>query len=752
MDICIEDRKYEEDRLKKTFQVIEAQLVEAENEKQNAFHEAMGIRRDFWTSQPTIPESMFDLNTIVGITQNLHSIKREERREETIDISIKRLNKLKISPYFARVDFMEDECIHPDIVYIGIATLIDDDYEILIYDWRAPVCCLFYENETGTAVYNCLEGIVKGEIILKRQFSIVKGKMEYMFNSSLKIDDDILQKTLSRSSDEKMKTIINSIQREQNKVIRDESNSLLVVQGPAGSGKTSIALHRAAYILYKYANKHITAENIVIFSPNDIFNDYISGVLPELGENNIYQTTFMDYAKDLFQENLQIEDSNDQMEYILSAEKNEDYYLRKDNIEFKTSLQFAEIIKRYINYLKTEGVSFLDIKFKEWYVITAEELKSLFYNTYGKWPMEHRFKEMFEDIKDLLKVIEKERIEQVESELITSDEYYRNITAVSRLKVMKEFKELKSQIKNTLTIDAIKVYINLASNRDLLLEMSKGIDLPSNIDAIMLQALAFLEKGIIKYEDITPILYIKHDLGSNLDMSNIKYVIIDEAQDYSPFQYHIFKQIFPNAGFTILGDINQSINPYVNTLDYNIIIDIFKHKTSSIINLSKSYRSTKEISDFTRAILQNYEIEGVNRQGEKPKVMQVENEGDRLEKILFDIKNMRTAGMVSIGIICRTATETVEAYKKINQYNTFGFEINLLEKDAVKFKAGISIMPSYLAKGLEFDAVIVFDGGFAEYHEESERKLFYTVCTRALHLLHIYYIGKPSVFISEINN
>lgn len=751
MEISLCQVKFENDRLEKVLHIIEEQLIKAGCDKQRAFNEAMELRKSFWDSQPTIPENKSDLNTIVGITQNLHSIKREERREEASNIALRKLNKLKKSPYFARIDFQEDSSIHSDNIYIGISTLIDDDCDMVVYDWRAPLCSLFYENETGPAAYSCPDGIINGEITLKRQFSIANGKIQYMFNSSLKIDDDMLQKILSRNSDEKMRTIISTIQKEQNKAIRDEDNALLIVQGPAGSGKTSIALHRAAYILYKYRKRGITAENIVIFSPNDIFNDYISEVLPELGENNIYQTTFIDYAKNSFQGNMHIEDSADQMEYILSAPKDDDYYIRRANIAFKTSLNFAEIIKRYISYIEREGIRFSDIKFREWTVIKAEELRSLFYNTYGKWPALQRFNEMSEDINDILKNIEQERIKQVEAELKENDDFD-DIKAISRLKVMKEFKNLRDQIKNMLSIDALEVYKKILGSKELLKEVSEGIDLPANIEDILVQSLAFLQRGMIKYEDIAPLLYIKYALGGSKDMSHIKYVIIDEAQDYSPFQYHIFKQIFPRSGFTILGDISQAINPYANTLDGSIIKNIFSEESSSSINLSKSYRSTKEISDFTKEIIQKPELISVDRCGEKPEVIEAEDEKDRLRKILSDVKNMKVNGIESIGIICRTAFKAANAYKNISQYNTEGFEMNLIKKDDIKFKPGISVIPSYLAKGLEFDAVIVFDGEDAEYHDESERKLFYTICTRALHTLHIYYKEKPSAFISGIGN
>lgn len=751
MNISMEEKIYEENRLKKTYEILERQLAKAEVDREAAVNEAKEIRKTFWETEPITPESTFDLNTIVGVTQNLHAVKREERREAVKQTAIKKLKKLLASPYFGRVDFLEEGSSYEDQVYIGISTLIDDDCEMVIYDWRAPICSLFYENEEGRASYKCPEGIIDGEINLKRQFGISKGKIDFMFNSSLKIDDDILQKTLSKNSDEKMKTIITSIQREQNKVIRDEDNSVLIVQGPAGSGKTSIALHRAAYILYKYSNKNITSENVVIFSPNDIFNDYISGVLPELGENNVYQTTFMDYARNSFKSYLKIEDANEQMEYMLSAKKDAHYYLRKDNISFKTTVLFAEIIKRYINYLETEGVSFTDIKFKDFNIISGEEIKSLFYNTYGKWPMQHRFNEIFEDIEERIKAVEKPRLKQIEEELEESDEEFEDIKVASKGKLGRELKELRAQIRRILSIDPLRSYKELLKSKKLFLKVSKGLDLPSNIGDILKQSSYFLQNNTISYEDVTPILYLNYALGNDRTMNNIKYVIIDEAQDYSPFQYLVLKHLFPSAGFTILGDINQSINPNSSTLDYNIITDIFSNRKSSIMNLTKSYRSTTEISNFTREILKCYDFENTYRTGEKPKVIKAIDEENRIQSILQDIDSMKALGMESIGIICRTAQKASQVYKTIKNSN-FGWDINLLKKDDVEFKSGITVTPSYLAKGLEFDGVIIFDGDDSEYNEEKERKLFYTICTRALHTLHLYFIDKPSRFLEEIDN
>jgi len=246
----------------------------------------------------------------------------------------------------------------------------------------------------------------------------------------------------------------------------------------------------------------------------------------------------MDYARNSLSGKLKIEDANEQMEYMLAAKKDEDYYLRKDNISFKTSVLFAEIIKNYINYLETEGVSFSDIKYKDFNIISGEEIKSLFYATYSKWPMQHRFNEIFEDIEERIKDIEKPRLQQIEDELEDSDEEFEDIRVASRAKLGRELKELRVQIRRSLSIDPLRSYKELLRNNKLFFKVSKGLTLPSNIRDILRQSSYKLSNNTISYEDVTPLLYINFALGHDKTVSNrnIKYVIIDVAQDYSPFQ------------------------------------------------------------------------------------------------------------------------------------------------------------------------------------------------------------------------
>lgn len=745
MELSKKEWTLEEERLDKIKSIIEKQLSGSEEKKKNAFNEGIGIARGFWDGDVTTPESAYDLKAIVDITQNIQSMKVEKQKVEITSNSINKLKLLKDKLYFGRIDFKESGYSETEAFYIGASTLMDG-LDILVYDWRSPVSGMFYEYGIGKAEYKCPAGIIEGEITLKRQYNISNGKIKYMFNTDLNIDDDILQKTLSDNCDEHMKTIIKSIQKEQNRVIRNTKEDVLIVQGPAGSGKTSIALHRAAYVLYKYKDRGLKSDNIIIFSPNAIFNDYISQVLPELGEDKICQTTFMEYAADSFPEYLRIEDGYNQMEEILSKGKSESCKLRKDSITFKGSLEFQKIVERYINKLEESVLEFQDIKFREWLIITGEELKDLYHMTYRKWPIKHRYKEMIKDIDYRIEQrdIEKLRYKELEQEYHERNQgCYEGVESLESI-LNREMVSFRSYVKRLLSINEMEVYKEILTNRGLFSDTSEEIKLPTNIREILRSTIVELNNRI-SFEDITPLLYIKHVLGDMRDMDQIKYVIIDEAQDYSPFQCKLFKEAFPKAGFTILGDINQSINPYVNTLDYSIIADIFKNKRSSIIELQKSYRSTKEISDFTKKIINNHKIINVARNGEKPKLVEVRDYGDRINKVKNEIESMLSSGLESIAIICKTAERGEKVYKDINA--VLERDISLIKKEDEKFNGGISVVPSYLSKGLEFDGVIIFDGDEEVYSKEEERLLFYTICTRALHRLSIYYRGNYTRFI-----
>jgi DNA helicase II / ATP-dependent DNA helicase PcrA len=601
-----------------------------------------------------------------------------------------------------------------------------------VYDWRAPASSMFYDYEIGKAGYKCPEGVIDGELTLKRQYKISNGKLLYMFDSNIKIDDDILQEILSKSTDNKMKAIVTTIQREQNKVIRNEEYKNLIVQGPAGSGKTSIALHRIAYLLYKHREK-IGPQNIVIFSPNEIFNDYISNVLPQLGEENMLQTTFKEYMHKALGGSLIKENYTDMMEYILTSKKHADYDKRVRNIKYKSSVKFVDVLKQYVAYVEKSGRSFTDIVFKDKLIISTKDIEELYYKDYINLPLKRRLDKIRERILYLLEPYKKERISEIYEELWETGSYIekREATEKAIAIVREEMKDINQEINKFTNFDLMDIYKKLFENLKL---FSK-----EEIDEIKSYTLESLNGRILNYEDQTVLLYLKGVFGDLPKTSEIKYVIIDEAQDYTPLQYEIFNQLFSHASITMLGDLNQSINPYMNVGDYNNISHIFPQNNTCIINLTKSYRSTKEITKFSRRILKKEVTdEYVERSGDKPIVLGFPDEQSIKETILKDIEMYKENGFKSIGIITRTTKEANEVYSFLKDK----VEVKAIIRDEDEYINGTLVIPAYLAKGLEFDVVLIYNAGNENYNCEEERLLFYTACTRALHKLCVYYTGR----------
>ena len=699
----------------------------------------METHKEMWDDIGSVSISN-GLDQVVDFMQFINSTKMQKRSHEITRKLEEKYEQMLSSPYFGRMDFTENNDDKAEKFYIGISNLINDDYDFLVYDWRAPVSSMFYEYEIGEANYKCPEGIINGKISLKRQYKINNGKIEYMFDSDINIEDDVLQDILGKSTDNKMKAIVTTIQREQNQVIRNEEYKNLIVQGPAGSGKTSVALHRIAYLLYKHREK-IKPQNIVIFSPNDIFNDYISNVLPQLGEDNMYQTTFKEYMNTSLGNEFKKEDYTKMMEYIFGHKDLYNYETRIKNIKFKSSLEFINILKEYVSYLEKRNRNFKDITIKDKLIISSKELKELFYKDYASLPLKRRLQKIKNRILFLMEPYEKELIEEVANELLNSDSTMtkKEIMNRSRSIVRNQIINVYNEINRITRFDLLYIY------RKLFEKLEKFYKGP-NINEIKYYTLRKLKYKELNYEDQIALLYLKGAMGDLPGTSEIKYVIIDEAQDYTPLQYEILNNLFKSANMTILGDLQQSINPYMNLGSYNNIAHIFPKDNTCLINLTKSYRSTMEITKFARRIL-NKEItdEYVERRGEEPVIFSLPTEGAIKEKLLEDIKVHKEKGYKSIGIITRTVKEAKEVYSFLKDKAP----VKAILKDNDEYVSGIVVIPAYLAKGLEFDVALIYNAGDKNYNCEEERLLLYTACNRALHVLAIYYSGEISTLLKE---
>jgi DNA helicase-2/ATP-dependent DNA helicase PcrA len=733
MTINTEERRYEEERLVRVKAVINHLLAER---KALFIRLKKAVRKDRKTLWEEGPRFVDSFASAVNLSQQLNDLRYTELTAANNQRTIEKLEKMLHSPYFARIDFQEQGTSVVEAIYIGISSLLDPDGNPLIYDWRAPVSSMFYDYELGPARYLCEAGEINGEIFRKRQYKIENGRLVYMFDCNLKIDDEILQEILSKHSDEKMRAIVTSIQREQNRVIRDDEHPVLLVEGAAGSGKTSIALHRAAYYLYKERDR-ITSKNILIFSPNNLFADYISNVLPELGEEMVLCTTFPDLVGRFLPAGLFVEDRHNQLEFVLTSNGSPDDLLRAEKIYLQTTPAFLQLIDDYLQFLTEQGRDFADLSFQGELILSKEDLRKLYDQYYAYLPMKKRLVQLQRRAFYLLRPLTKRKIKEYAQKITKGDQQLteKEIKARSRLALRKELLPLRATIHSWTALDCYQLYRELFANQALLKKMAAGRFPPAVLERLRRAVLKTLNAQSLAYEDLAPFLYFQGKIEGFPRFSQIKHLIIDEAQDYTFFHYQIIKEMFPAATLTILGDPNQAIHP--------------RQYRSSFAEIQKIF-STREITGFTLQLLAGtavIETDYINRPGPKPQVVQVTGRHRLALALAEKIRALTTEGFTSLAVITKTAREAQSLQKELNKL----IPIQLITKEEKTLPNSPLIIPSYLAKGLEFDVVLIADCSREVYGQGEELALFYTVCTRALHRLFLYYTGEPTPFLAKVD-
>lgn len=732
----------EQKRVHRIAQEIQEKINKLSQQTNKVSSDAHEIRKTFWDDVTVNIDEPDDLvESFFSIKQQAQLLSERERSQKILDSQMKTLSRLKQSPYFGRVDFKENGEQSSESIYLGITSFMDRNEEnFLIYDWRAPISSIYYDYAPGPAKYETPMETVEGEMTLKRQFIIRNSIIEGMFDTGVTIGDQLLQEVLGNNANTQMKTIVATIQKEQNQIIRNEKSKFLIVQGVAGSGKTSAALQRVAYLLYRH-RKTLSAQNIMLFSPNPLFNSYVSTVLPELGEENMVQSTFLEYLGNRIGKGIVLEDSFDQLEYLLNCGENKEYQTRITGIQFKSSLDFKKILDTYIRHLGEEGLEFKNITLQDKTLITKEQIKEQFYS-YDKGILIRNRIEFLKDwvvkelrrlkkivrkqdwIKEEAQFLDKEDFLEVYKKLQKKDKYHENSfddfeqeeKLLAEIVATRYFKPIINQVKKHAFIDYRKIYENLFRT------------LHEEIGDISDYTIERLRRNEIPYEDATPFVYLKDKLEGTASYSSIRHVFVDEAQDYTPFQFSYLQELFPYSKMTLLGDINQGIYSHSDEAT-SFLPEELKEEQERIV-LTRSYRSTKPIVEFTRRILKEGDlIEPFNRDGERPTLTMVDKEKDLLERVLGKIKEINYK---TIAIICKTAKESEQVYNQLKDY----LPIRLIEKGTISFEPGLLVIPSYLAKGIEFDAVLLYN--VAKYNRESERRLLYTACTRAMHELHLF--------------
>lgn len=624
------------------------------------------------------PHEMFQTELLLNQTDRSGAFAVEMRGK---------LSRLKDSPYFARIDFLEAGTTDPTVHYIGRYAFSHDD-ELLIFDWRAPIAGMYYDCQVGPAGYDAPAGRIEGALTRKRQFKIKDGVMEYALESADNVQDDILQRELSHTSDEKMKSIISTIQAEQNRIIRNEKAKTLIIQGVAGSGKTSIALHRIAFLLYRFQDR-LNAKNVAILSPNKVFGDYISNVIPELGEEPIYEMSFADIAAV-------------QLEGIVGFEADKDPLETPDEewrqrARFRSTMEFVSLMDGYIKRMPDDIFSPGDYAFGR-FTVEASWLQSR-YRAYGSHPVKRRLSMLADDIRGRL-----ESDNFMQEDLPGSKAILKSLTAMLSIK------------------DSLALYQDLY-------KQSGAAEL-----------LVLPAKKTLEWIDVYPFLYLHNAFAGLKESKLTKHLVIDEMQDYTPIQYAVLNLLF-RCQKTILGDFGQSVNPnQLHTLD-----DIRRlYADAEFVTLNKSYRSTCEIIRFAGEI-GNTSLDAVERHGREPSVIFCCDEQAELEEIKKAVRSFQTGNYASLGIILKTNIAARELFERLSA--ELDVPVQLISPESSSFRNGVSITSVQMSKGLEFDQVVIPRASRQTYCSEYDRGLLYIACTRAMHELTLLFSGAPTEFI-----
>lgn len=603
----------------------------------------------------------------------------------------RKLLKLVQSPYFGRIDFAAaGQPAAP--VYIGIHSFLDERLrQNVIYDWRAPISSLFYDYELGEATYETPAGTVRGTIELKRQYKIRDGRLELLLENDVNIHDEVLQRELAKSSDDKLKTIIATIQRDQNAVIRNDTDSVMVIQGVAGSGKTSIALHRIAFLLYRF-RETLTARDVLIISPNKVFADYISNVLPELGEEHLPELGMEELAADLLGPQHRFQTFFEQVAALLAAP--DPAFVAR--IQFKASFEFLSKLNQYLVYVENNYFAFKDLQLGR-LVVPAAFMQSRL-KTYHRVPLLKRLPLVADDVRT----------------------YVRDATR----------RKLTGEEKSTIG-EAMARLFRFRSVLDLYQDFYHWLGQP--------ELFRYDPSRPLEYADVFPLIYLRIRLEGLSGYDHVKHLLVDEMQDYTPVQYAVLGRLF-SCRKTILGDISQTVNPY-SASSAEAIERIFPQ--AEVVRLYRSYRSTVEITAFAQRIAPTPGLVPLDRHGPAPSVQHFATPAAELAALRALLATRPGTGAPSVGIICKTMRQASRLHHELQLS-----EVQLLTPDSTTFREGIVLTTAYLAKGLEFDEVIVPFASAQNYQTEVDRSMLYVACTRAMHRLTLTHCGTASPLVA----
>ena len=696
-----------------------------------------------------------NLETALSIRQQQQMLAERDnsRQQSTKQLNI--LQRLAKTPYFARLDFHEHGEPKRETIYIGLSSFTDQKDHFLIYDWRAPISSIYYDGKLGDVTYQTPDGEQNVNVLLKRQFLIKDQEIQSMFDTTETIGDQMLLEVLGEKSSTQMRAIVTTIQQEQNKIIRNTSADLLFVQGAAGSGKTSAILQRVAFLLYRYRGK-LNSSQVIMFSPNQLFNDYIENVLPELGEQNMVQMTYRQFVGRRLPQ-LEIFNPAAQFDVVQSD-------LAKKINQIKTSLPFFKAVQRYAKLLEKSGMIFRDLKFRGKPYFAKDKIAEIYYSFNENYHLANRMDATQEKLVQLLnrkiepetrkkwvaRTVESLTDEQLQAMYRQVDQEFESSDAefkfLARKIVTKELQQVNKGIRRFRFVNSRAQYLHFLRQIPQLINLTEYGVTAEEWLADVDQVQADFKDKQVNLADVSPYLYLIDLVCGRRPARKIKFVFIDEIQDYTPFQLAYLQESFPKARYTMLGDLNQAIftGSSSHTL-LNQVQKLFAADKTEVVQLTRSYRSTKPITEFTRSLLRNGQtIDTFERPGDLPNVAVRPKLAD-LDGLLLQQLRSNDQRNFTTAIIAKTKkeSEAIAAYLKSQDYAA-----TLIRSENQRLAAGTLIVPAYLAKGLEFDAVIMWDASASNYHDEDERQLVYTIASRAMHRLTILAVGELSPLLT----
>ena len=751
MTKAMDDKEFEQKHLDRILKMIRAKKSELSSSIKSAEGEAQDLNSHFFDDVKLDYDGYStSMETALSIHQQQQLLDERQNAWQHAAKQLSTVQKLEQRPYFARVDFKENK-EKPETIYIGLGSFADKNNHFLIYDWRAPISSIYYDGKIGKVSYMSPEGEITVDMTKKRQFMIKDGKIVNMFDTNESIGDQMLLEVLGEKSGTQMKSIVTTIQREQNKIIRNTSADLLFVQGAAGSGKTSAILQRIAYLLYRYRG-NLTSSDVIMFSPNQLFNDYIKNVLPEMGEQNMVQMTYWQFVARRLP-GMTVENLFDQFE---------DSAADSAISQFKDSTNFFNLLHHYAKHLNNRGVIFKNIYFrnKKKPFFTKEKISELYYSFNSNYNLSNRIDATREElIKSLNRKINGETkkawvsdaIQNLSQEQLNAlydrpDQEFESEEKeekfLSRKIVVKALEKVFQQIRRNNFINMRAQYLSFLRAVPKMTDLAKWQISEKDWEKHVEDVKQSFMKHYIHMNDVSAYLYL-YDLitGRHVDYE-MRYAFIDEIQDYTPFQLCYLKYNFPRAKFTMLGDLNQAIFTKDESRSLlKQISGLFDPEKTDVVQLTKSYRSTKQLTEFTKQILrQGEKIESFNRQGPKP-VLWGRSNNTAAMQVLEQILSENDQTKLTTAIITKDLASAKIVAQQLKEDRV---KATLIATANQRLVDGTLVIPSYLAKGLEFDAVIMWAASKENYHRADETQLVYTITSRAMYKLDIIYANEKS--------